>query len=447
MSDKTPTFIGEFSTFPSSDFPPEGEFVLEDYTFQIHNAKSRPSTTSYISFKLSNNLIDLSKKEFLPGDEKTRKIIASFTPLMDAFAVGFSSTLYVDDPLVREEGKGGSLIRKGSNIFGREYKKLLHSLTEKMNDLYKSSENDEKTQRFFRSLRKYRTALNNRKHSIEFFENMWIALESLFLTPKIKTITEPTNPWFQFRDSINFVANQAIENIAGTLTLDSPQKVLSQMKNKYLDAVDKAFLPIKDRIVDQYTALVKEYSKRHENLHLDVEKTVSFYLKNLNKWYEIRNDLFHKADTSTASWREFTDYGYEIKKAVEAYYFMFLHVKDCFFGITGSFPTKEQINEFWMMTLLKEKKEQKHKSIEEIPRRFRIHSILAETIEMFILYFLNIAKEASMEEIIASSYPFGVDISDYQTYITELEFLVKENILQEKEGKFIKNFDKLEDFF
>ena len=416
MSKKEPVLIGEFSTFPSSDFPPEGEFILDDYSFQIHKSKSHPSYTCFISFKLNKEFIDMTDKEFIPGDEKTKKMIVSFTPLMDAFAVGFSSTLFVDDPIVRKEGEGGFRIRIGSNVFSSDYKNLLHSLINKMNALYKSSQNDEKTQRFFRSLRKYRTALNNKRHSIEYFENMWMALESLFLTPKIKTILNPKNPWFHFRESINSVSKKAVEEIVDKLNIDKSDKIISQMENKYLDSVDNAFLPIKDRIIEQYTTLVEQYSILFENYYLDIEKTISFYLKNLKKWYDIRNDLFHKADTTTASWKEFTNYGHEIRKAVETYYFMFLHVKECLFEIVQSFPTKEHINNFWMMTLLKEKKEQNLNSIEDIPRNNRIQSILTETIELLILYYLNEVRDASLEEIITSTYPFGVDVTDLQIY-------------------------------
>ncbi|MHA1417216.1 MAG: hypothetical protein ACTSRR_13315 [Candidatus Heimdallarchaeaceae archaeon] len=440
MSDDD-NYVVDIFLLPSSDLPPKGEYILDEYYFKISSYISKPFSR-HIYFEYKQDYVPSSIKSFVQGNEIRKKVISSTFPFIDAFALGFSSSLECYF-LVRKKCRGGTLIRVGSKDFGEEFKCLFHSLTNKITLLYKNSIGNENIQRFLRSLRKYRIALQNRQNSVEFFENMWISFEALFPQYKITSITDRSDPWYKFRKSVKKVAKNAINQLKKSSNI--PQRILCQMKQKYLDAVDRTFLPIVDNIFDKYKEMMMEYLSLYLNLNLDIEKSLNYYLSNLKQWYKIRNELFHKGNIFVASEDEFKRYGNEIKQAVDVYYFMFLHVNGYMYNIVDSFPSKEQINNFLKLRLSKEKKDNIHSKT--VPKKHRIKNAANFDIDLLIVFFLNEVEKATLDEIIAVSYSFGFDISNIQSYKLSIDYLEKNKIIKKEGCIYIKNFEQIEEVF
>ncbi len=445
MSDEKRPLIGEFRSYPFGNLPPEGFYDFSKIEVIVYQTEERPQRNISFKMKLKKDEETMMVEDFIPGDERTKKVMKSFSPLMDAFALGFSSSFQVFMPLVRKENEGGFRISydRSQRVFPQDYHTLYHTLTTKIDKLSEEEDN-ESIQRFLRSLRKYRIALDNEKHSIEFFENIVIALESLFINTKLKNIEAPTSIWCIFREKMKELSKQAIEKIIKEGEIQAEQKVLNQVHNNVLDAIDNTYMPIKDKVIIQFKKLIELYKEKYKTIPLDVEKTVIFYLRNIDRWFKVRGALFHESNVSSASWEEYTSMAYEIKRAINAYYFMFLHVKDCFQDFHNGFPTDEQVKNFWSMVVRKEIKALQIPSEDDVPQWHHIQSNLTQTVEEFILFYLYTVKKASVSEIIAASFPFGINILNYSTYYNVLNSFTKEGILkQTKENLYLANFDDL----
>ena len=303
----------EFEITSFSDIPPFGFFSLLDYNIIIQTEEklySRYTKHDY-SIKITSSE-ETEKEEFLDT-------LYFFSYI---FSLGFKRSFkFFNTGLHRSEQ-----IEKLRTKHPSEYNLVFSVMIKILEDIYQQSENektDKKSKspysRFIRSIRKYQMALENKYNPIEFFEDMWIALEALFYEGSYKYSDSSNDKEIRrkFEKEIKVFAKE----LRKTETDQINVQTINNLTGKIINSIWTEGISFS--IKNQFKEKLLNFNSFMNEI-FNVDETIKKFLpdEKIKIWYENRNNLFHDAKISDIR-SLFMDYGREIEKTLRLLYYIF----------------------------------------------------------------------------------------------------------------------------